>query len=74
MLVKVRLFATFREGRFKEKEMNFPDGSTPSNILNYLQITEKEARILLINGIAASPDQKLAPNDVIAIFPPIAGG
>ena len=74
MIVQVRLFATFREGRFKEKEMDFPSGSSLADILTHLQIGEKEARILLINGIAASTDHKLAPNDVIAIFPPIAGG
>ena len=74
MLVQVRLFATFRQGRFKEKEMDLSCGSSLADLLTRLKITEKEARILLINGIAASTDRKLAPNDVIAIFPPIAGG
>ena len=74
MLVQVRLFATFREGRFKEKQMDLPCGSSLADLLAHLKITEKEARILLVNGIAASPDHKIAPNDVISIFPPMAGG
>jgi len=74
MLVQVRLFATFRKDRFKEKEMEFPEGSSLADILAHLRITEKEARILLVNGISASPDHRPAPNDVISIFPPMAGG
>jgi len=74
MLVEVRLFATFRQGRFKEKEMDVPEGSSLADLLTHLKIEEKEARILLVNGIAASPDHKLAPNDVVAIFPPMGGG
>ena len=74
MLVQVRLFATFRKDRFKEKEMDFPEGSTLADILANLKIAEKEARILLVNGISVAPDHKPAPNDVIAIFPPMAGG
>jgi len=74
MLVQVRLFATFRQGRFKEKEMDFPEGSSLADLLAHLRITEEQARILLVNGLAASPDHKLAPNDVVAIFPPMAGG
>ena len=74
MLVQVRLFATFRKDRFKEKEMDFPEGSTLADILANLKIAEKEARILLVNGISVAADHKPAPNDVIAIFPPMAGG
>ncbi len=74
MLVEVRLFATFREGRFKEKEMDVREGSSLADLLAHLQIAEKEARILLVNGIAVWPDHKLAPNDVVAIFPAMGGG
>ena len=74
MLVEVRLFATFRQGRFKEKQMEFPEGSSLADLLAHLQIAEKEARILLVNGIATSPDHKLASNDLVSIFPPMAGG
>ena len=74
MVVQVRLFATFREGRFKEKEMDFPDGCALADILAHLKITEENARILLVNGVSASPDHRPAQNDVISIFPPMAGG
>lgn len=74
MLVEVRLFATFREGRFKEKQMEFPEGSSLADLLEHLQIAETEARILLVNGTAVSAEHKLAPHDVVSIFPPMAGG
>lgn len=74
MVVEVRLFATFREGRFKEKQMEFPEGSSLGDLLEHLQITGKEARIMLVNGTAETTDYKLAAHDVISIFPPMAGG
>ena len=74
MLVLVRLFATFREGRFKEKQIDLPEGATLANLLKLLKIEQENTPILLLNGIAASTDAKLAQNDVVAIFPPIAGG
>ncbi len=74
MLVQVRLFATFREGRFSEKQMDLPDGTTMAQLLDQLEIPAKEARILLVNGDAVSADYKFSPDDIIAIFPPLAGG
>ena len=74
MLVEVRLFATFRKGRFKEKKMEFPDAASLADLLDHLQIAEKQARILLVNGNSVNPNYKLNHNDIISIFPPIAGG
>ena len=74
MIVEVRLFATFRKGRFKEKPVELADGSSVADLLEDLMIPVKDARILLVNGIAALGEHKLAANDVVAIFPPIAGG
>lgn len=74
MVVEVRLFASFREGRFKEKELELPEGSSLGDLLAQLEIAQKDAKITIVNGTAVSPDHKLAEKDVIAIFPPIAGG
>jgi molybdopterin converting factor small subunit len=46
MVVEVRLFATFRKGRF----------------------------LLLLNGQYACGQDKLAPDDVVSIFPLMGGG
>ena len=74
MLVEVRLFADFRNGRLKEKELELPEGSSLSDLLVHLKIPEKDAKNLILNGRAVSVEHKLSHHDVIAIFPPIAGG
>ena len=74
MVVEVRLFATFREGRFKEKQIELGEGSSLSDLLEHLKIPAKEARILLVNGMAVSAEHELIMNDVVSIFPPLAGG
>ena len=74
MVVEVKLFATFREGRFNEKELELPEESSIGDLLKCLKISEKDAKVLIVNGQAVSVEHKLNNNDVIAIFPPIAGG
>jgi molybdopterin synthase sulfur carrier subunit len=74
MVVEVKLFATFRENRFKEKEMEVGEGASPADILAELNIPTELVGILLANGRNASFEQKLAAGDVVAIFPAIGGG
>ena len=74
MVVEVKLFATFRENRFKEKEMELADVGSPADILTQLNIPTELVGILLVNGRDAPLDRKLAPNDVVSIFPAIGGG
>ncbi len=74
MRIEVKLFANFRQGRFKKNEMELPEGSSVRDILKDLDIPEKEAKIIIVSGLSTSAEQKLSDNDVVAIFPPIAGG
>jgi sulfur carrier protein ThiS len=54
--------------------LELPQGSSPADLLEYLKISEKDPRILLVNGQSASVEDKLRDADVVAIFPMIAGG
>ncbi len=74
MVITVRLFATFRKGRFDEKELELPQGSSIADLIEYLEIPEKAPKILLVNGLSASAGDKLSDGDVTVIFPMIAGG
>ncbi len=74
MVIKVMLFAMFREGRFDEKELELPQGSSLAALVEYLKIPEKDSKVLLVNGLPASVKDKLSDADVVAIFPMIAGG
>ncbi len=74
MVVEVKLFATFRQGRFKKKQFELPEEASVGDLLSQLGIQEKEVGILLVNGGNATGQKKLVVNDVVSIFPLIAGG
>ena len=73
-MIKVRLFATFRENRFKEKEMELPPEEPISGLLNQIRISADEVGILLVNGNSATPETKLRDGDTVSIFPALGGG
>ena len=74
MKIEVRLFAVFREGRFNRKEMEFPEGSSPDDVLDNLKIAREHVGILLVNGRGVADDYQLTSNDVMAVFPSLGGG
>ncbi|QER41921.1 MoaD/ThiS family protein [Thermodesulfobacterium sp. TA1] len=73
-MIKVKLFATLREGRKNEIDFEFFEGINGRYILNALNIPEKQVSIFLVNGRDKSLDEPLSDGDVIAIFPPVGGG
>jgi sulfur carrier protein ThiS len=74
LLVEVRLFATFRNGRFDKKEMEFSESVSLTELLGNLNIPLDQVGILLVNGKNTSPEHHLASEDVVSIFPAIGGG
>jgi len=74
MKIKVRLFATLRDGRDKEVMVEGSEGMTCRQIIDQLAIPEEEVAILLVNGRDGQMDNPLAPDDVVSIFPPVGGG
>ena len=74
MIIKVRLFATLRNGRGKEVLFQLEEGGTVRHIITKLNIPESEVSILLINGRDGTLDKPLVPTDVVSIFPPVGGG
>ena len=74
MQIKVRLFATLREGRGKELFLELEEGATPQVIIERLQIPVKDVSILLVNGRDGLLNTVLIETDVVSIFPPVGGG
>lgn len=74
MEVQVRLFATFRKGRFKNKKYVFDREISIEDILKQLNIKENELGIALINGCYGEIESTLKDGDILALFPPIGGG
>lgn len=72
--VTVRLFATLRQNREKEMIIELPDRATTKDIIERLNINQKDAAILMINGRGAKLDKILEDNDTISIFPQLGGG
>jgi len=74
MEVEVRLFAVFRDGRFKKRVMDLPDGSRLRDVLQRLDIAADDVSIALVNGQHSELDRQLASDDVFAAFPALGGG
>ncbi len=75
MNVEVRLFATFRNGRFKKKNIEIVENETKvKDLLNELGIKEEEIALIIVNGMHSNVDRKLEEGDTLALFPPVAGG
>ncbi|TVQ84046.1 MAG: MoaD/ThiS family protein, partial [Bacteroidetes bacterium] len=70
MQIKVRLFATLRDGRGKELMMDLDSGTTPQMIIDKLEIKKEDVAILLVNGMDGKFDQQLKDGDTVSIFPP----
>ena len=74
MQITVKLFATFRIGRFKVDRQEHPEGTDCRCIVVDLGLTEAEIGIILVNSRHASLDYTLQDRDTLALFPLVGGG
>ncbi len=74
MQVTVKLFATFRTGRFDVAQLEHPAGTTVGGIVDALGIPRGEIGILMVSGRHADLDEQPTHGDTIAIFPLVGGG
>ena len=74
MKIKVKLFATFREGRFALETLEFPDGATVLDVAKKLHIKPDEISIAMINGVSSELHDILKEEDTLVLFPPVGGG
>jgi sulfur-carrier protein len=77
--VYVKLFATLRDlrpglGIGEAFAVEVPQGSTLGQLVQQLQLPEKEVKLVFVNGISRERDQVLAAGDELGIFPPVGGG
>ncbi len=74
MKVKVKLFATLREGRFDIEDHEYSSGTTIQQIVHQLDIPEEKVSIIFVNGRHADLTHILSNEDTLALFPPVGGG
>ena len=84
MNVKVKLFATLSDylpadaRKGNEVALNVPDRVTVAQVIERFNLPLKLVHLVLINGHYVPPELRgvrpLSEGDVLAIWPPIAGG
>ena len=74
MQITVKLFANFRNNRFKNELRTIGPGTTVGVIVAELALAEDELGVILINGRHGSLDQALAEGDTLSLFPLVGGG
>ena len=74
MRFTVKLFAYFRDNRFRAEVREYPEGTTVAEVIRSLSIDLEEVGVTMINSRHCTLDQVPAENDQLAIFPAIGGG
>jgi len=72
--VTVKLFAHFRESRFKVENRDLEKGTTVADVLDSLNISSDETGVVMLNSRHTTPETELDDDDILAIFPLIGGG
>ncbi len=77
MKITVRLFAGLQEslpGRVHKAELEVPAGASVAEVAAQLRLDQSKAKLVMVNGRQADLATRLAPGDLLAVFPPIGGG
>lgn len=74
MQINVKLFATFRTGRFVAEVREYPEGTTVADVAGSLQLPASELGIMLVNSRHVKPPHCLSDGDTLALFPLVGGG
>jgi molybdopterin synthase sulfur carrier subunit len=83
MRITLKLYATLGDllpkgARENAAQVEVADGATPNQVIDQHRVPREMAHLVLHNGVYVSPEQRDRPSiregDVIAIWPPVAGG
>jgi sulfur carrier protein ThiS len=79
MKVQLKLFATFRQylppgAKGSAVEVEVPPGTRVSELLAETGVPMEESPMILVNGRGIDSDHVLVEDDVVAVFPAMAGG
>jgi molybdopterin synthase sulfur carrier subunit len=74
MQINVKLFATFRVGRFAAEAREYPPGTPIAAVIRDLRIPEAQIGMIMLNNRHAEPDQQLNEGDNLSLFPLVGGG
>ena len=73
--ITVKLFAHYRENRFKVEQRVYPEGTTAGDIIEELGVTkELPLGVLMVNSRHQNEEYILKESDILALFPKVGGG
>jgi len=74
--ITIKLFAQYREGKFKVEKRSYIKNSTIKNVLDDigLDLGKHPIGILMVAGRHAEEEYVLQNEQVLAIFPKVGGG
>jgi molybdopterin synthase sulfur carrier subunit len=74
MQITVKLFASFRVGRFVNASQEYPAGTRVADVISALRIPEAEIGMIMLNNRHAEPGEQLSEGASLALFPLLGGG
>lgn len=74
MQITLKLFATFRNDRFKVAQQEITEGTDCRTIVLGLGLTEEEIGIILVNSRHVTLDYVLHESETLSLFPLVGGG
>lgn len=74
MQVTVKLFASFRSGRFEIEPREYQDGTTVADVADSLNLPHSELGIMMVSNRHVKLDRVLADGETLALFPLLGGG
>ena len=74
MRITVKLFASFRTGRFSVEEREYPEGTTIGQVADSIDLPREVIGIMMVNSRHGKLDRELFEGDILAIFPLLGGG
>ena len=74
MKITIKLFASFRAGRFEIETREYPPGTTVADVADSLKLPHSELGIMMINHRHVKLERELAEGDTLALFPLLGGG
>lgn len=73
--VRIKLFAQYRENRFKVENRSYLEGVRAQDIIDELKLSEQlPLGVLMVNGKHEKEDYLIKEGDEIALFPKVGGG
>jgi molybdopterin converting factor small subunit len=74
MKITVKLFAVFRNDRFKIEDREFPNETTVGDVLTSLGIDHPELGVALVNARHVTKETVLTDGQTLSLFPKVGGG